>query len=204
MTSTSNLYPKNLFTLTTSKFINTRSSCQICNRFLYSFEEVFYCSLSFSLEFLIEQFFFCYVDFLSGRLCQSAYHWRCLKREASSFYDDNTHFICEKCSDMMTLTTTSTSSTSRMTNSGLRIKSSNSSEDLSTTVPNNKSNQENNVVQAIRYFEEKQQRSSQSSNILYARRIRINDYPSSSSETGERKNKFCLDLSFPFHSVKFN
>ena len=91
-----------------------------------------------------------------------------MKPETISHYGENAHFICDKCNDSIT---TTTSSSQRLTNGGIKIKSSGSSEtdyrDF-VNVPsklNTTPTKDTTVVNAIRYFEEKQQPPSQTHRI---------------------------------------
>jgi hypothetical protein len=81
-----------------------------------------------------------------------------VKPETISQYGENENYVCDKCHDG-----TTTSSSYRVTNGGIKIKSTDSTEtdyrDF-VSLPSKKhstSSTETNVVNAIRYFEEKQQ-----------------------------------------------
>ena len=75
---------------------------------------------------MTQNIFFLSLLLSKGRVCHGSYHWRCVKPETISHYGENTHFICDKCND--NITTTTTSPTHRVSNGGIRIKSPDSSE----------------------------------------------------------------------------
>jgi hypothetical protein len=135
------------FGLAQPKSSTSQTTCNICKRLLYSFEEILVC-----------------------RICHDSYHWRCIKPETISHYGENTHFICEKCND--STITTNTNPSYRLSNDGIKIKSSDSSEiDYRNfaNIPsklNTTPTKDTTVVNAIRYFEEKQQQQQPSHRIL--------------------------------------
>jgi hypothetical protein len=83
-----------------------------------------------------------------------------VKPETISYYGENTNFICDKCDD--NIITTNTSSTHRLSNSGIKIKSPDSYETdyrNFASIPSKLNivpTKDTTVVNAIRYFEEKQ------------------------------------------------
>jgi len=133
-----------------------QTTCNICKRLLYSFEEILLCK---DLVFL---FFFIYLNFLSffniGRVCHGSYHWRCVKPETISYYGENNNYICDKCKD----NTTDANSPPRLYNGYSRTKS---IESLDTnyrdlvSAPSRTNSTDTNVGNTIRHFEEKQQQS---------------------------------------------
>ncbi|CAF3962305.1 unnamed protein product [Adineta steineri] len=138
MTTSSKVLSTNLSDISSIKPSTPQTTCNICKRLLYSFEEILIC-----------------------RICDGSYHWRCVKPDMISHYGENTHFVCDKCNDNITGTTSNSSQ--RQINGGVKVKSHNTSEadyrdfanlpsKLSTT-----STKDTSVVSAIRYFEEKQQ-----------------------------------------------
>jgi hypothetical protein len=84
-----------------------------------------------------------------------------VKPETITHYGENTNFLCDKCND--NIPTTNTSLSHRVPNSGIKIKSPNSSETdyrNFASIPsklNSIPTKDTTVVNAIRYFEEKQQ-----------------------------------------------
>ncbi|CAF3790591.1 unnamed protein product [Rotaria sp. Silwood1] len=143
MTTTTKAVPtNNSFDFTPAKSSTSPTTCIICKRLLYSFEETLAC-----------------------QLCHGAYHWRCVQPETISHYDENTLFICGKCNE--STTTTATNPSYRLSNGSIKIKSPDSSaidyRDFASipsklnTIPT----KDTTVVNAIRYFEEKQQQQQQ-------------------------------------------
>jgi hypothetical protein len=84
-----------------------------------------------------------------------------VKPETISHYGENAHFLCDKCND--TRTTTDPSPTHRLSNGGIKIKLPDSMETdyrNFASIPsklNSTPTKDTTVVNAIRYFEEKQQ-----------------------------------------------
>lgn len=113
-----------------------------------------------SIKFRLIEIYIFSSSIIKGRVCHGSYHWRCVKPETISHYGENTHFICDKCNDNIT---TTTSPTHRLSNGGIRIKSPDSSEmdyrnfvnipSKLNTIPT----KDTSVVNTVRYFEEKQQ-----------------------------------------------
>ncbi|UJR25803.1 hypothetical protein I4U23_007153 [Adineta vaga] len=101
----------------------SQATCNICKRLLYPFEEVLRC-----------------------RSCRGSNHWRCIEPKTISQYGDNEDFICAKCND----DTTNTSSKQTTNNGSFRLKSTDSTN-------RNYRSTETSVGNTIRYFEEKQQ-----------------------------------------------
>ncbi|CAF4372358.1 unnamed protein product, partial [Rotaria sp. Silwood2] len=131
MTTTANL-SSNSFSYASSKTSAQQTTCNICKRLLYSFEEILVC-----------------------RICHGSYHWRCVKPETISHYGENENYICDKCNDV-----TTTNLSPRTTNGGIKIKSTDSVitdyRDFAS-IPSKINSTETNVLNTIRYFEEKQQ-----------------------------------------------
>ena len=92
-----------------------------------------------------------------GRVCQNQYHWRCAKPETITHYGEKKSFLCNQCSN----NSSATRSTYRSTNESSKIiKSSDSSDtDLHRDFSNlpSKASAHSTPVNAIRYFDEKQQ-----------------------------------------------
>ncbi|CAF1327740.1 unnamed protein product [Adineta ricciae] len=141
MTTSTKPPPTNSYGISPLKSSTSQTTCNICKRLLYSFEEILIC-----------------------RVCDGSYHWRCVKPEMTTHYGENAPFVCDKCDD--NLTGTSTNSLARQANGGIKIKSLNSSEaDYRefANVPsklNATPTRDTAVVNAVRYFEEKQQQQS--------------------------------------------
>ncbi|CAF3351635.1 unnamed protein product [Rotaria sp. Silwood1] len=134
MTTTTNI-SSDSFSYASPKTLVPQTTCNICKRLLYSFEEILVC-----------------------RVCHDLYHWRCVKPETISYYGENENYICDKCMDG----TTTTNSSHRITNGGIKIKSPDSIvtdyRDFAS-IPSKINTTETNVHNTIRYFEEKQQQS---------------------------------------------
>ncbi|UJR23107.1 hypothetical protein I4U23_026128 [Adineta vaga] len=142
MTTSTKALPINSYGISPINSTASQTTCNICKRLLYSFEEILIC-----------------------RICDGSYHWRCIKPEMITHYGENAQFICDKCDDSNTESTTN--SHQRQTNGGIKIKSPNASEadyrDFAN-VPsklNATPTKDTTVVNVIRYFEEKQQQQQQ-------------------------------------------
>ncbi|CAF4328596.1 unnamed protein product [Rotaria sp. Silwood2] len=139
-TTTKNISTNNSFGFTSSKSSTSQTACNICKRLLYSFEEILVC-----------------------QLCHGSYHWRCVQPETICHYGENTHFICDKCNYSSTATTTTANPSYRLSNGSIQIKSPDSSaidyRDFASIPPklNTIPTKDTTVVNAVRYFEEKQQ-----------------------------------------------
>lgn len=111
-----------MMTATTASQLNSLNSsspsettCNICKRLLYPFEEVLRCKSTTSFFTISNNFIL-----LIGRICYGAYHWRCLKPQRASRYGQNENYICANCSDGGTTpTTTTTTNSSYRSSNGL-------------------------------------------------------------------------------------
>lgn len=136
-------------------FASPKSSatCKICTRLLYSFEEILVCK--YQIYHQIKFLCIIIIIITLGRICHGSYHWRCVRPETISHYGENTQFICDKCHEHIN---TNIPSAHR-----IRIKSPDSSEtDYRNFVGipskfNGTSTKETTVINAVRYFEDKQQ-----------------------------------------------
>lgn len=153
----------NSFGFTSPKAQNGQTNCNICARLLYSFEEILICMNKENHLNKKHSFRF------SGRICQDSYHWRCVKPETISHYGENSNFICEKCNNNE-LHSSRVSPTPRLSNAGIRIKSPDSTETdyrNFANIPSKLSTspaRDTPVVNTVRYFEEKQQTQSSTTN----------------------------------------
>jgi len=115
-----------------------------------------------------------------------------VKPETISHYGENKNFICDKCND--NLTTTNTSPSHRLSNGGIKIKSSDSSETdyrNFASIPSKLNPipaKDTAVINAIRYFEEKQQQQQQQSPSTHKiSKLNENDGHLSSQTNGKKK-----------------
>ncbi|CAF3432081.1 unnamed protein product [Rotaria socialis] len=139
-TTTKNSLTNNSFGFSSPKLSTAQSTCNICKRQLYLFEEILVC-----------------------HLCRGAYHWRCVRPETVSIYGDNAHFLCDQCNHDGISTTTTAIPSNRFSNDGLKTKSADSLEanyresvstsSKSNTIPTN----DTTVVTTIRYFDGNEQ-----------------------------------------------
>ena len=103
-----------------------------------------------------------FIYFSKGRVCQGSYHWRCVRPNTLSHYGESTQYVCDKCNNENG-TTKTVSSTHRLSNGGIRIKSPNLTEieyREFASIPsklNSIPTKETNVGNTVRYFEGKQQ-----------------------------------------------
>jgi len=115
-----------------------------------------------------------------------------VKPETISHYGENAHFICDKCNDNITTTTTTVSLPHRLSNSGIKIRTADSFETdyrNFVSIPsklNTTPTKDTTVVNAIRYFEEKQQQQLPSANKI----SKLNEFDVHlSSQTNGKKKK---------------
>lgn len=124
---------------------------------------VFYIHLKkFLLVSILFYLNYIFIYFSKGRVCHGAYHWRCVRPDTISHYGENTQYVCDKC-NTENATTRTVSSTHRLPNGGIRIKSPNLTETEYREFANIPSKlnsiptKETTVGNTIRYFEGKQQ-----------------------------------------------
>jgi hypothetical protein len=139
--------------------------------------------------------------FSEGRICHGSYHWRCIRPDTLSHYGENTHYICGKCTESVTTTTTRPNPTQRLTNGGIKIKSPNLSEtdyrDFAN-IPsklNSAPTKDTTVGNTIRYFEEQQQQQQQQPAHRISKPNEFDEYVSPQTN-GKKINTFALKIYF--------